>query len=132
MTAAESNFLCGLCVAGVRRNTAASLTIFVRRTKRRKRPIQTGACTRFTYSPRTRTMTNRKNFYIYVDSDGNMPVLSYRKRAVPNRPYYTRYINEKPVAYHGPIESVRRDISKTRTWDYSQNEFVPIETLVAE
>ena len=77
-------------------------------------------------------MADRSSFYIYVDSEGNMPVLSYKKRTVPNRPYYTRYVNDKPVAYHGPIETVSRDITKTRVWDYSQNEFVPIETLVAE
>jgi hypothetical protein len=77
-------------------------------------------------------MTNRSSFYIYVDSEGKMPVLSYRKRAVPNRPCYTRYVNDKPVAYHGPIEAVSRDITKTRVWDYSQNEFVPLDTLVAE
>lgn len=77
-------------------------------------------------------MDDRSSFYIYVDDYGRMPVLSYKKRQVHGRPYYTRYANDKPVAYHGPAEVVCSDITRTRVWDYSQNDFIPIDSLAEE
>lgn len=77
-------------------------------------------------------MTDKSSFYIYVDSEGKMPVLSHQKRDIHGRPNYTRYINGKPVAYHGPVEAVCGDTTRTMVWDYSKNEYVPIESLAAE
>ena len=77
-------------------------------------------------------MTDISSFYIYVDSEGKMPVLSRQKRDIHGRPNYTRYVNNKPVAYHGPAEAVCGDTTKTRVWDYSASEFVPIESIAAE
>ena len=74
----------------------------------------------------------RDNFYLYVDRDGKMPSLSYRKQDTPHHPYYVRYVNNKPVAYHGPADILCGDVTKSRVWDYSRNEFVPIETIESE
>ncbi len=36
---------------------------------------------------------SRKNFFVCVDRDGNMPVLSDK----PLKAYYTQYVNDTPV-----------------------------------
>lgn len=74
----------------------------------------------------------RKNFYRYVDRSGGMPQLRYRKWKSITHPYYVRYVNDKPVAYHGPIEIVGASGPPGKLWDYSVNEYVSVEGIRQE
>ncbi len=62
------------------------------------------------------------SFYIYRTSDGNMPVLFYKKTYLPHHPYYVRYVNNKPVAYHGPLTVLGNADGKI--YDYSTQRYV--------
>jgi len=75
---------------------------------------------------------SRDNFRRCVDSDGKMPVLSRSNRPIPNRPYYIRYENNKPVALRGPVEVLASDVSGTKVYDYDLNEYVPIDGIPQE
>jgi hypothetical protein len=66
-------------------------------------------------------MRIEKNFYYYVDNDGNMPFISRSKRNVISHPNFVQYKDNKPVAYHGIIYK--------KVWDYSLKEYVSIELL---
>lgn len=74
------------------------------------------------------------NFYIYVDRDGKMPQLRNKKWKAKSHPYYVRYANNNPVAYHGPLDVVATHVTTggLKFWDYSINEFVPTDGVVAE
>lgn len=72
------------------------------------------------------------NYLIYVDREGKMPVLSHGKRDMISHPYYIRYVNDRPVAYHGPAEIHARDVSRSKIWDYSTGTFVPISSVPHE
>jgi hypothetical protein len=74
----------------------------------------------------------RTSFFIYVDREGKMPFLSGERCHSVTHPYYIRYVNNRPVAYHGPADIHARDVSGTKIWDYSQNEFIPICTVPTE
>ena len=78
------------------------------------------------YKPRS----IRPNFYIYYDNDGNMPELRFRK-ADPNyqKPFWIRYVNDRPVEYRGPKDVLAQDTSGTKVWDYAAGQFVPIDGL---
>lgn len=61
------------------------------------------------------------NFYIYRDKDGKMPQLTRKPWASKSHPYYTKYLNDRPVKtvpYPG----------QNAVWDYSINEFVTLDT----
>jgi hypothetical protein len=73
-----------------------------------------------------------KNFFIYVDKGGKCPVLSQKKLSVPSHPFWVRYVNDRPVAYHGPKEIIVQNISGDSVWDYALGKFVPIENCKAE
>lgn len=73
-----------------------------------------------------------KNYFIYVDREGKMPVLSTKKRTYVNHPFYVRYVNNRPVAYHGPAEVHARDVTKSKVWDYKQSCYVPIAGITQE
>ena len=66
---------------------------------------------------RTSTSTNRKDFFITTDSDGKMPRLE--RTRVPSTPYYTQYINDKPVL-------VAPHFSQDRVWDYATSQFLSL------
>ena len=60
------------------------------------------------------------NFYVYRDKEGKMPQLMLKPWDSKSHPYYTRYVNDKPVKtvpYPG----------QNAVWDYSINEFVTLE-----
>lgn len=61
--------------------------------------------------------TNRKNFFITTDSDGNMPRLE--RNRTPSRPFYIQYINDKPVV-------VAPYFSQDKVWDYSTSQFLSL------
>lgn len=59
------------------------------------------------------------NFYVYRDRTGKMPQLTHKPWASKSHPYYTQYVNDKPVKtvpYPG----------QNAVWDYSLNEFVTL------
>ena len=58
---------------------------------------------------------SRKNFYISMDRDGNMPVLS--PKAIPTKKAWVKYINDAPVAIK-PYEGM------TQVWDYAKSTFL--------
>lgn len=70
-----------------------------------------------------------KNFYLYVDRGGKMPQLAYQKWESKTHPYYVRYVNDKPVAYRGPLAVVG---TNGKLWDYSINEYVSAEGIPQE
>ena len=71
-------------------------------------------------------MANRDNFYRYVDREGKMPCLKYRPMRSKSHPFYVQYRNNKPVAYHGPLDVVG---TNGKIWDYSINEYVDAATI---
>lgn len=60
---------------------------------------------------------NRKNFFITTDSDGNMPRLE--RMAIPSRPYYVQYVDDRPVV-------VAPYFQQDRVWDYNKSEFLSL------
>ena len=72
------------------------------------------------------------NYYIYVDKQGKMPILSKGSKEIKSHPYYTRYHNNSPIAYHGPSEILANDISNTKIWDYAKSNFIPITSVPSE
>lgn len=75
-------------------------------------------------------MTN--NFRVYVDRGGNMPQLRHSVWKCATHPYYIRYVNDRPVAYHGPVNVIAENVSKDSVWCYRRCEFVPVDSLTAE
>mgnify|MGYP006950428232 FL=1 len=73
-----------------------------------------------------------KNFRVYVDRGGNMPQLRHSVWDCDTHPYYIRYINDRPVAYHGPVSVVAQNVSRDSVWCYLRSEFVSINSLTAE
>ena len=67
-----------------------------------------------------------------MDKGGKVPVLSHKKMNNPHHPYYIRYINDRPVAYHGPRDVVVGNINKDSVWCYNRSKFVPIDSLTVE
>jgi hypothetical protein len=75
------------------------------------------------------------DFYYYMDRGGKMPFLDKQKKEFKTHPYYIRYVGDRPVAYHGPIEIVatRSPLdNQLKFYDYSKQEFVLAETVKAE
>lgn len=75
------------------------------------------------------------NFYYYVDREGKMPTLSDKKVTIKSHPYYVRYIGDKPVAYHGPVEIVATKSpldGQLKIYNYHKQEFVLASTIKAE
>ena len=64
------------------------------------------------------------NFYIYVDTDGKMPILSPHPRQIKSHPFYIQYSGNKPVAYHGPLYVLCSDTTKKKIYDYSTQSYV--------
>jgi hypothetical protein len=58
---------------------------------------------------------SRKNFYISMDRDGNMPVLS--AKAIPTKKAWIKYVNDTPVA-------IKPYVGMTQVWDYARSEFL--------
>lgn len=54
-------------------------------------------------------MTHTENFRIYYDKTGKCPILSHIKLKLKSHPYYIRYQDNRPVAYHGPPRSSFRE-----------------------
>jgi len=73
-----------------------------------------------------------KNFHYYVDRGGKMPFISAKKVKVETHPYYIRYSNNKPVVYHGPTSILAQDVTQSKVYDYSTNEFFPIHLIKQE
>jgi hypothetical protein len=73
-----------------------------------------------------------RNFRVYVDRDGKMPQLRRGVWDSASHPYYTRYVADKPVALRGPVSVLADDVTGTRVWDYSKNEYVPAASLPQE
>lgn len=67
------------------------------------------------------------NFMIYVDREGNMPQLRRKKWKCISHPYYVRYVNNHPVAVHGPAEVLRLEV-----YSYATQQGVDIATLPQE
>lgn len=74
----------------------------------------------------------KKNYLIYVDREGKMPILSHTKRNYKSHPFYIRYVNNTPVAYHGPAEIHAKDITRSKVWDHCKSCFVPINIIPQE
>jgi hypothetical protein len=66
-----------------------------------------------------RCSTDRKNFFITTDSDGNMPRLE--RGRVPSRPFYIQYRDDRPVV-------VAPYFDQDKVWDYSRSEFLSLRT----
>lgn len=64
----------------------------------------------------------KNNFYIYVDREGKMPVLFYEPVEIKSHPYYVKYINNRPVAYKGPLEVISNN---GKFYCYDRKEYVP-------
>lgn len=73
-----------------------------------------------------------KNFRVYVDRGGNMPQLRHSVWKFDTHPFYIRYINDRPVAYHGPVDVLVQNLSRDGVWCYQRGEFVSINSLTAE
>ena len=73
-----------------------------------------------------------KNFRVYVDRGGKMPQLRHKEWQCDTHPYYVRYVNDRPVTYHGPAEVVAENITKDGVWCYLRSEFVPISSIKPE
>lgn len=80
-------------------------------------------------------MSNRTNFYRYVDRGGKMPCLSDKPMQSKTHPYYVRYQNNKPVGYYGPLEIVATKSpvdGEMKFYDYDKQEFVLASTVPYE
>ena len=64
--------------------------------------------------------SSRKNFFVNVDRDGKCPVMSDK----PVKPYYTQYVNDKPVL-------VVPHLGQKMVWDYSTSQFLALQTGLA-
>lgn len=65
---------------------------------------------------------SKDNFYIYVDSDGKMPQLTYKPWTSKSHRYWTQYRNNKPI-------SVKPHPKQTHVWDYSTNSSVKVSSV---
>lgn len=74
----------------------------------------------------------KKNFWIYVDREGKMPQLRHLPWVSENFPWYIRYVNNRPVAIHGPADVLAQDVTRTKVWNYANNTFIPIDKLKSE
>ncbi len=72
------------------------------------------------------------NYYIYVDKQGKMPILTKKPAQIKSHPYYIKYRNDTPTAYHGPSDVLASDISNTKIWDYAKSNFTPISSIPSE
>lgn len=73
-----------------------------------------------------------KSYYVYVDRGGNMPQLRHSEWVSNTHPYYVRYINDRPVAYHGPQDALAQNITGDSVWCYLTDSFIPLTTLIQE
>jgi hypothetical protein len=73
-----------------------------------------------------------KNFWVYVDRGGKMPQLCHKRWQCVTHPYYIRYVNDRPVAYHGPAEVVAKNVTKDGVWCYLTSKFISIQSLSVE
>ena len=73
-----------------------------------------------------------KNFRVYVDRGGNMPQLRRSVWKCDTHPFYIRYSNDGPVAYHGPVDVLVQNLSRDGVWCYRRGKFVSINSLTAE
>lgn len=69
------------------------------------------------------------NFYIYLDREGKLPQLKTHRWSSLTHPYFIKYINDKPVSYHGPKQVISDDIAKECVWCFATNEFVLMDSL---
>jgi hypothetical protein len=74
-------------------------------------------------------MKDQNNFWRYCDQEGKMPFLYNKLFKIKSHPFYVQYRNNKPVAYHGPIDVVG---TNGKIWDYSVNEYVDAATISEE
>jgi hypothetical protein len=75
---------------------------------------------------KTKGKIMNKNFYIYVDREGKMPILAYKPMNINSHPYYTNYVNNRPVLIQGPIHVLAYN---GKIWDYNDNNYVPIDGI---
>jgi hypothetical protein len=80
----------------------------------------------------TKQEATMDNFWIYVDREGKMPQLRRARWESKTHPYYVRYVNNRPVGRHGPVNLLRSDITGTKIWDYNQKDYVPANTIPEE
>jgi hypothetical protein len=73
-----------------------------------------------------------KNFRVYVDRGGKMPQLRHGAWNCETHPFYVRYENDRPVAFHGPTEVLVENIKKDSVWCYLRSKFIPIALLKEE
>jgi hypothetical protein len=73
-----------------------------------------------------------KNFRVYVDRGGKMPQLRHTQWNCTTHPYYIRYVNDRPVAYHGPAEVLAENVTNDGVWCYLTSKFIPIQSLSVE
>lgn len=64
------------------------------------------------------------SFYYYVDNEGKMPFIS--RKMVNSRTHKNciQYANNKPVKLIGNRSVLCSDITGSKVWDYSKNEYV--------
>jgi hypothetical protein len=74
------------------------------------------------------------DFWRYVDSEGKMPQLRYEPWDCEHFPYYVRYVDNRPVAFCGPVEVVatRMRNGDLKFYDYSKQEYVPANGIPQE
>lgn len=73
-----------------------------------------------------------KDFFTYVDRGGKMTILSLHPTMIQTHPYYIRYVNNRPVAYHGPADVLVQDVTGSKVWCYASNSFIDIASLSKE
>ena len=71
----------------------------------------------------------RNKFYIYLDVNGKLPILSYNKRKISSHPFFIFYSNNTPIYYYGEPNIVSDNNEKNKIWDYSICEFIPINKI---
>jgi hypothetical protein len=73
-----------------------------------------------------------KNFRVYVDRGGKLPQLRHKPWQCVTHPYYVRYENDRPVAFHGPTNVLAEDVSGTRVYCYLTDTWLTFDKLTAE
>ena len=73
---------------------------------------------------------SRCHFFIYVDKDGKMPILSRLRKIdakfLDHHPYWIEYVKDKPFCYYGPKKVIAQNVGGDSVWDYSLGEFVSL------
>ena len=62
--------------------------------------------------------------YYYVDNAGKIPFISRKMVNSITHKNYIHYVNNKPVKLIGNKSVLCSDVTGSKVWDYSKNEYV--------